>query len=271
MKSTHGVAERTFEPQTFEIDDLLRVGKNRWVSGHHVRYHRRRSYRLDVIANQDVQTRNLTYLPVQDGIRLRGCNERRVLKQEPLDPRRNDDVAPIRRKVDLVHEDGQVDELLIHVRRGELRGLYRVIRTRGRGARVQTCDVGVGDLCQLVGRTVGGSVDQLGAHLRGVYVVNGEGEVLALVYNQRNPGVGQVLIGDSCAVLRVAAANGEVIEGMNMDPIAVGTDIALVVAVDHAGLGEDEVLLKLRQNASTPYARQHICYCQCSCPYGLAG
>src|SRR5215211_6818499 len=224
MKSTHGVAERTFEPQTFEIDDLLRVGKSRWVSGHHVRYHRRRSYRLDVIANQDVQTRNLTYLPVQDGIRLRGCNERRVLKQEPLDPRRNDDVAPIRRKVDLVHEDGQVDELLIHVRRGELRGLYRVIRTRGRGARVQTCDVGVG----------------------------------------------QVLIGDSCAVLRVAA-NGEVIEGMNMDPIAVGTDIALVVAVDHAGLGEDEVLLKLRQNASTPYARQHICYCQCSCPYGLAG
>src|SRR5215216_1978245 len=270
MKSTHGVAERTFEPQTFEIDDLLRVGKNRWVSGHHVRYHRRRSYRLDVIANQDVQTRNLTYLPVQDGIRLRGCNERRVLKQEPLDPRRNDDVAPIRRKVDLVHEDGQVDELLIHVRRGELRGLYRVIRTRGRGARVQTCDVGVGDLCQLVGRTVGGSVNQLRSHLGSLYVVNGEREVLALVYEQRDAAVGQILIGDGRAVFRVAA-NGEIIKAMHMNAIAVGADVAFVVAIDHARLGEDEVLLKLRQNASTPNARQHICYCQCSCPYGLAG
>jgi hypothetical protein len=94
----------------------------------------------------------------------------------------------------------------------------------------------------LVGRTVGGSVNQLGSHLCGVYVVNGEREVFTLVYEQRDAAIGQILIGDRRAVFRVAA-NGEVVEAVDVYPVAVGPDVALVVAVDHAGLCEDEVLL----------------------------
>src|SRR5215213_8472594 len=128
MKSTHGVAERTLEPQTFEIDDLLRVGKSRWVSCHHVRYNRRRARRLDVVRDEDTNACYLTYLAIQHSIRL-GCGDKaRVLKQQAFHPRRHDDKASPGRKVHLVHEYGEVDELLIDVRRGELRGLDGVIR-----------------------------------------------------------------------------------------------------------------------------------------------
>src|SRR5215211_4593239 len=124
------------------------------MSSHHVRDHGRDTCRLDVVGDEDTDPGYLTYLAIQHSIRL-GCGDKaRVLKQQAFNPRRHDDKASPGRKVDLIHEYGEVDELLIDVRARELRGLYRVIRTRGRGTRVQTRYVGVGDLCQLIGRTV---------------------------------------------------------------------------------------------------------------------
>src|SRR5918993_2297434 len=91
VQASDGVGERTFEPQTFEIDDLLGVGKSRWVSGHHVRYNRRGARRLDVVGDEDVQAGYLPYLTIEHGIRL-GCgHECRVLEEEALHPRRHDD------------------------------------------------------------------------------------------------------------------------------------------------------------------------------------
>src|ERR671910_493728 len=177
VQASDGISERTFEPQAFEIDDLLGVGKSRWVSGHHVADYRSRARRLDVVGDQDVQAGYLAYLTIEHGIRLGGRHERRVLEQEPLHPRRNDDEAPSGWKVDLVHQDGEVDELLIHVRRGELRGLDGVIRRRRRSARVEGSYVGVRVLGELVGRPVGCSVYELGAHLCGVYIVNFEAKI----------------------------------------------------------------------------------------------
>src|SRR5918994_7675000 len=105
MQASDGISERTFEPQTFEIDDLLGVGKSRWVSGHHVRYNRRGARRFDVVAHQDIQTGYLPYLAIEHGIRL-GCgDERRVLEQQAFHPRRTDDVAASGWKVHIVHQD----------------------------------------------------------------------------------------------------------------------------------------------------------------------
>src|SRR5215213_6807178 len=56
-----------------------------------------------------------------------------------------------------------------------------------------------------------------------------------------------------------------------MNAVAVGSDVAFVVAIDDARLGEDEVLLKLRQDASTPNARQHISYCHIRLFLWIAG
>src|ERR671921_1061586 len=171
------------------------------MAGHHVRYNRRGARRLDVVGDEDTNAGYLTYLAIQHSIRL-GCGDKaRVLKQQTFHPRRHDDKASPGWKVDLVHEYGEVDELLIDVRRGELRRLDGVIRCRGRGTRVEGSYVGVSILGELVGRTVGCSVDEFGAHLRGVDVVNFEGEVLGLVDEQRDPGIGELLIGDGGRIL----------------------------------------------------------------------
>src|SRR5215208_6066143 len=157
---------------------------------HHVAHDRRGTCRLHVVGDEDTNAGYLTYLAIQHSIRL-GCGDKaRVLKQQAFHPRRNDDVTPIRRKVHLVHQDREVYELLIDVSGGELRGLYRVIRVGGRRARVEGSYVAVGILGELVGRTVGCSVDELGPHLRRVDVVDLEGEVLRLVDEQRYTGIG---------------------------------------------------------------------------------
>src|SRR5215212_9079229 len=97
------------------------------MSSHHVTDHRRGTCRLYVVRDEDTNAGYLTYLAIQHSIRL-GCGDKaRVLKQQAFNPRRHDDKASPGRKVDLVHEYGEVDELLIDVCRRELRGLDGVV------------------------------------------------------------------------------------------------------------------------------------------------
>src|SRR5215218_4645004 len=56
-----------------------------------------------------------------------------------------------------------------------------------------------------------------------------------------------------------------------MNPVAVGADVAFVVPIDYAGLGEDEIFLQLSQNARRPYLRQHLSDCHIRLFLWIAG